>query len=186
MSGLRELTLLQWFALLGTIGGLVQTWWISLRQNWAAYRAALPRGRRQRLKARVRFWFPYALILICYSVALTAALWPRDPIIRRHEITTISSGREDSANVVGCSRAEVYSSAEHFKVEIKGVFYRPEVGDLRKQYGNVLSKVRVYAVVAEESQLEKRDLLWIQANEWGPLGDDGHYITRAYFGGTGD
>jgi hypothetical protein len=186
MSVLRELTWLQWVALLGTIGGLGQTWWISLRQNLAAHRAALPRRRAGRWKARVRFWLPYALILTCYSVLLAAALWPRDRNIKHHEITTISSSsHEDSTNLVGCSSAEVYSSAPHFKVDIDGVLYGPELGDLRAQYGHDLKAVRVYAIVAEESQPEKRDLLWIQANESGRLGGDGHYTTSAYFKGTG-
>jgi len=189
MRGLQNLTWIQLVAFIGTLGGLVQTWWISLRQNYAAHNAQVKKLSKDgvpRLMANVRFWRPYALILLCYAAVALAAVWPRNLTVNRHEITTISSSsKEDSANLVGCTRAELYSSAEHFSVTINGVFYGPELRDLRKEYGDDLRALRVYAIVSEASQPDKSDLLWIQANESGSLHADGQYTIGAFFGGTG-
>jgi hypothetical protein len=182
MRALAELSALSLVALLATIGGLVGTWWISLRQNLANFRRDVGSLHGPMLwKMRRRFWAPYVIIVLCWGVVMVAAVWPRQGEIRRHLVQRISTPRA-SASINGCSQVDLYSDEEHFAVAVDGVFFGPELESLHARYGD-LRNVRVYVIVAEESRPQKQGLFWVQANEAGPLGERGHYRARAFFGG---
>jgi hypothetical protein len=99
-----------------------------------------------------------------------------------HEIKSISTEvHKIDMNCRTC--AALLSNQEHFKIRIKGAFFGSGLEKIKKKYENI-NDVKVYAVV-EEYKSDKREILWLQKNEYGKLTDWGHYSLDACLGGVG-
>lgn len=168
MNALIHLTWPQLLALAGTIVGLVSNCWIALVKNHRELRQSLATAPNGRLK-RILFWLPYSLMVMSWAILVAFAL--RSEEVSYHQIQRIwADGSSVSVNNV----LEIYSGAEHFSIDVEGVFYGPELDRLRGR--------PVFAVVSDSAPSARR-LLWVQTAERATLQPDGRYRARAFLGG---
>lgn len=160
------------------ITSLISFFWVGLRHDISQ----LVISNSKSLLKLVNIFSPYLIFLISIVFII---LRLRKPSVSYHNILSIKNKGSDVLDKVVMEShniIELYSSQAHFQIEIDGVFYGPELNSIKKHFKN--DGIKVYAVVVEYSKPDKRELMWVQTNEYGLLGSRGHYKVRAYLGGS--
>jgi hypothetical protein len=119
---------------------------------------------------------------LVFVIAIVLLLAQRNIKVQYHRIYSVKNTDPNTPiKILIGEPVEIYSSIRHFKILVSGVFFGPELNQIRKHFGK--SEARVYALVSEYTSSFSKDLLFLQKNEYGVLDPQGYYEIAAYLGG---
>lgn len=139
----------------------------------------------------LRWWaeivfIPAAIIVLAYLLAVVRTRFPL--AVSYHRFLTVSVPDEESVPVDHTMLVRIASRAEHFRIDVTGEIYGPDLHEVMKRFNAEVHEAGVDVEVPVQMLVTEitsgaRDLWWPQ--DRGEFRSDGTYSSPAYLGGTG-